>query len=180
MTIADQTGLGVPQSIADRDGVDVPPVGDRPRHPLRRLVLGLIADRRIRYLFVGGIAATVFYGTFAATWLLLGRWIPYLVIVLFGSVVTALTSYPIYRHLVFGTAAPLIAGFLRFYVVSLWGLGFNLAALPFLVEIVRLNVLISQAIVICAGPLINYQLHRHWTFRAARTAAAPPQPAPDR
>jgi putative flippase GtrA len=137
-------------------------------------ILRLLADRRIRYLFTGGIAAAVFYGTFAGTWLLLRDQVPYLLVVLFGSIVTALTTYPIYRFAVFNSTGPWLSGFFRFYTVSLWGLGFNFAALPFLVEIVHLHVLIAQAIVILAGPLINYQLHRRWTFRPAQADTATP------
>lgn len=138
-------------------------------------ILRLVADRRIRYLFAGGIAAAVFYGTFAGTWLLMRDQVPYLVVVLFASIVTALATYPIYRVVVFNAFGPWLSGFFRFYAVSLWGLGFNLVALPFLVEIVHLHVLISQAIVILAGPLISYQLHRRWTFRPGKPGTVPVQ-----
>jgi putative flippase GtrA len=140
---------------------------------LPRTVSRLIADRRIRYLAVGGVAAAVSYGTFAGVWLVTDR-IPYLVIVVLAGTVAALSTYPLYRIAVFGAAISWVAGFFKFYTVTLWGLAFNFAALPFLVEIVGINVLVSQAIVICVGPLINYQLHRFWTFRPARLTSTPP------
>jgi putative flippase GtrA len=105
-------------------------------------------------------------------WLVTDR-VPYLLIVVLAGTVAALSTYPLYRFAVFGASIPFVAGFFKFYTVTLWGLAYNFAALPFLVEIVGINVLISQAIVICTGPLINYQLHRFWTFRPARRASTP-------
>src|SRR3712207_5638276 len=74
-------------------------------------ILRLIVDRRIRYLATGGVAAGVFYCTFAGTWLLTNDTIPYLVVVLFASVVTAVTTYPIYRFMVFNSSGPWLSGF---------------------------------------------------------------------
>lgn len=159
----------------DRSAQDAPAV--RPGRSLPRPIARLMADRRIRYLFTGGLAAAVFYATFAGTWLVVQDVIPYLVVVIFANIVSALTTYPIQRHMVFKATGPWLSGFLRFYAVTLWGLGFNLAALPFLVEIVGLHVLISQAIILVLGPLMNYQLHRRLTFRPQKAnPSAPVQP----
>ena len=42
------------------------------------LLARLAADQRFRYVFAGGLGAVVYYGLFAAGWLTLPRWIPYL------------------------------------------------------------------------------------------------------
>jgi putative flippase GtrA len=63
-----------------------------------------------------------------------------------------------------------IAGFLRFYVVCVWAMVFNLGGLWLLVDVVRLHVLIAQAIVIVLGPLMNYQASRLWAFRPRAAA----------
>jgi putative flippase GtrA len=134
---------------------------------LPRVIGRLAADRRIRYLATGAVSAAVFYGTFAGLWLVAKSWLPYLAAVLIGNVVTALVTYPVFR-LVFDASGRWVSGFFRFYLVTLWGLAFNLLGLPFLVEVVHLNVLLAEAIVILANPLINYQIHRYWTFRPRR------------
>jgi putative flippase GtrA len=41
----------------------------------------------------------------------------------------------------------------------------TLVGLPLLIEVAHVPVLISQAVLIVAVPLINYQVHRFWTFR---------------
>lgn len=129
-------------------------------------VAALFADRRIRYLLVGGVAAAVFYGAFSAGWLLLHGRVPYLAMVLVANVVTAVSTYPLYRRHVFASTGPWLRGFLRFYVVCFGSLVFNLVSLPLLVEVAHLPVLLAQAIVIVVTPLVNYQVNRCWTFRA--------------
>ena len=133
---------------------------------LRAIAPGaLFADRRVRYLLVGGVAAVVFYGVFSGGWLLLHHRAPYLAMVLVANLVTAVTTYPLYRRHVFGADGPWLRGFLRFYVVCFGSLIFNLVSLPLLVEVAHLPVLLAQAIVIVVTPLVNYQVNRCWTFR---------------
>ena len=129
------------------------------------LVSRLAADQRARYVAAGSVGAAVYYGLFAAGWLTLGRWIPYLAVSVLASTFTAVLTYPLYRCLVFRTGGSVLAGFLRFYVVCVWALLFAVAGLWFLVEVAGLNPLIAQAIVIMVGPLINYQAGRLWAFR---------------
>jgi putative flippase GtrA len=137
------------------------------------LVTALVADRRVRYLFAGGVAALVFYGVFSAGWLLAHGRVPYLALVLLANLVTAVTTYPLYRRGVFRSAGPWLPGFLRFYAVCFWSLVFNLVSLPLLVEVAHVPVLPAQAIVIVAAPLLNYQVNRFWTFKEVDPSAAP-------
>lgn len=129
------------------------------------LLTRLIADRRVRYVLAGGSGSVLYYGLFAAGWLTLSRWVPYLLVSVLASTVTAVVTYPVYRCVVFRTGGPIIAGFLRFYLLSLWALLFAVGGLWFLVEVAGLHPLLGQAIVIVAGPLINYQAGRLWVFR---------------
>ena len=128
----------------------------------------LLADRRVRYLMVGGVAAVVFYGVFSGGWLLLAGRVPYLAMVLLANIATAVSTYPLYRRHVFGSTGPWLRGFLRFYAVCFGSLVFNLVSLPLLVEVAHLPVLPAQAIVIVVTPLVNYQVNRCWTFRDRR------------
>jgi putative flippase GtrA len=137
-----------------------------------RLIARLADDRRVRYIATGGLSSVVYYLLFAAGWLTLSHWIPYLVIAVLSSTLTAIVTYPVYRSVVFRTGGPVISGFLRFYVVCVWAMAFNLGGLWLLVDVAGLHVLIAQAIVIVLGPLINYQASRLWAFRP-RTAEAP-------
>jgi putative flippase GtrA len=125
----------------------------------------LIADQRFRYVLAGGTGAVLYYGLFAAGWLTLPRAVPYLLVSVLASTLTAVLTYPLYRYLVFRTGGGLLAGFLRFYVVCVWAMFFAVAGLWFLVEVAGLGPLLAQAIVIVVGPLINYQAGRLWAFR---------------
>jgi putative flippase GtrA len=125
----------------------------------------LAGDQRVRYVFAGGVGAAVYYGLFTAGWLTVSRWVPYLLIAALASTLTAILTYPIYRSVVFRATGPVLAGFLRFYVVCLWALIFSLGGLWTLVEVAGLHPLPAQAIIITLGPLINYQAGRLWAFR---------------
>jgi putative flippase GtrA len=130
-----------------------------------RLVRSILLDRRVRYLFAGGIAAAVFYGSFAGGWLLSGGQVPYLLMAVIANVVTAIVTYPLYRTMVFRAGGPWLAGFARFYLICFGSLVFTLVGLPTLVEIGHLPVLLAQAILVVVVPLVNYQVNRYWTFR---------------
>jgi putative flippase GtrA len=138
------------------------------------LVRLLASDQRVRYLCAGGVAAAVFYATFAAGWAFLSRWIPYLVIAVGANMITALATYPIYRRIVFRVAGPWLTGFLRFYVLCVGSLLVVFGGLPLLVEVVGLHVLVAQAIVLVGSPVINYQVGQLWAFRQRNVAALSP------
>ena len=128
----------------------------------------IAADRRVRYLFAGGVGAVTYYTLFTVGWLLWSRWVPYLIMVVICNVLTAIITFPIYRHTVFQFAGRWLPAFLRFYVSCLWALVFALTGLPLLVEVVGLHVLLATAIIIVLVPLVNYQIQRFWAFRERR------------
>ena len=140
-----------------------------PRRVVSGTVRRILRDRRVRYLFAGGVAAAVFYGCFAGGWLLSGGQVPYLLMAVVANVVTAIVTYPLYRTVVFRTGGPWLAGFARFYIICFGSLAFTLVGLPTLVEVGHLPVLLAQAILIVVVPLVNYQVNRYWTFRHRET-----------
>jgi putative flippase GtrA len=129
------------------------------------VLVRIAADRRVRYLAAGGFGALLYYLLFTAGWLLWGSTVPYLVTAAATSTVCAVVTYPVYRTLVFRADAAGLAGFLRFYALCLGALAFSLGGLTVLVELAGLHVLLAQAVIVLAGPLINYQLGRLWAFR---------------
>ena len=151
------TALGPPPAEADRAAA-----GDR---PVRRVLLTVLADRRFRYLVVGGVSAVVYYGLFSAGWLLSGGRIPYLLVAVLANFLTCVSTYPLYRRRVFASTGPWLPGLLRFYLVCLWALAFSLVGLPLLIEVAHVPVLLAQAIIILLSPVINYQFSRYWAFR---------------
>jgi putative flippase GtrA len=143
----------------------LPPADNPSDGRLVGLVTRVVGDRRVRYVLVGGAAAVVYYLIFSAGWLAFAERIPYLLMAVIANVCTAIVTYPLYRREVFQHTGPWLPGFLRFYATCLWALVFSLVGLPLLVEFGHLHVLLAQAIIIVASPLINYQIHRFWAFR---------------
>ena len=129
------------------------------------LIDRLAQDRRVRYVFAGGVAALIYYLVFSGGWLLSAGRMPYLAMAVVANLVTAITTYPLYRRGVFRVTGPWLSGFLRFYVICLWSLAFGFVGLPLLIEVAGVPVLLAQAIVIVASPLINYQVNKFWAFR---------------
>jgi putative flippase GtrA len=125
----------------------------------------VLADRRVRYVAVGGVSSAVYYALFAAIYLSTRQHLHYLVVPVLANLGCALVTYPLQRRWVFRAEGPALAGFLKFYVICLWALVFTYAGLPLLVEVARLPVLLAQALLIVTAPLINYQLSRFWAFR---------------
>jgi putative flippase GtrA len=132
----------------------------------------LFDDRRVRYVLTGGGAAVVYFVAFSVMWLLLSGHVHYDLVALAANAFTAVSTYPLYRRYVFQSNVRWIRGFTRFYLISLASLLTSLVGLPLLIEVAHVPVLISQAVLIGLVPLINYQVHRFWTFRH-RSAANP-------
>ncbi|MGI5245974.1 GtrA family protein [Dactylosporangium sp. CA-139066] len=125
----------------------------------------VLADRRVRYVAVGGVSSAVYYALFTAIYLSTRHHLHYLAVPVLANLGCAIVTYPLQRRWVFQAKGPVLAGFLKFYVICLWALLFTYAGLPLLVELARVPVLVAQALLIVTAPLINYQLSRFWAFR---------------
>ncbi|MER7006896.1 GtrA family protein [Dactylosporangium sp. NPDC000555] len=125
----------------------------------------LLTDRRVRYVAVGGVSSAVYYALFAAIYLTTRHHLHYLAVPVLANLGCAIVTYPLQRRWVFRATGPVVAGFLKFYVICLWALVFTYAGLPLLVELAGVPVLAAQALLIVAAPLINYQLSKFWAFR---------------
>jgi putative flippase GtrA len=130
-----------------------------------RPAVALLNDRRVRYVMAGGVTAVIYYGFFSALFLPLGERLHYLLIMVVANFLTTVAAYPLYRHGVYQVQHGGWGQFFRFYLTCLWALVFGLVVMPLLVEVVKLPVMLAQAIVIVVFPLINYQLQRRWAFR---------------
>ncbi len=104
------------------------------------------------------------YVVFAACFLVLGRRLHYLLVALLAHVISVINAFFLHRKLVFRASGPWQASFIRFNVSQLIGVGFGLAGLYMLVEFGRLNPLAAQAIMIAAGAVVSYCLHRAYSF----------------
>ncbi len=122
-------------------------------------------DQKIRYLIVGGWNTLFGYGVFAALYFWLGNSMSYLWILSISFVLSVANSYLGYKIFVFKTKGNIVRESLRVYLVYGVSFIFNLMMLPFLVEIIHLNMYMAQAFVTIVTIAGSYVLHKKFSFK---------------
>lgn len=126
----------------------------------------LIRDRRVAFLIVGAMNTAI--GT---AWFVLFLWLfPHGPAGYLGALVCAyfaavLCAFVLYRRFVFRVTGHVLRDLARFAMVNLSALGFNLAALPLLVEMFEWPVLLSQLVVTGVTVVYSWFAHRGFSFR---------------
>jgi putative flippase GtrA len=121
--------------------------------------------QQLRFLAAGAFNTAVGYIVFTALFLVLRKWVHYLLIGLAAHAIAAIGAFLVYRTLVFQSTEKWQPAFVRFNMSQLAGLGFGMAFLYGLVEYAHWNPLAAQAVVTAASVVLNYLLHRHFSFR---------------
>lgn len=129
------------------------------------LVRRLLERRLVRFLLVGGFNTVFGFGLFALLQLTLGGRVHYLVLVVVSTVVSVLEAYVVQRWLVWRVQGRWWRELVRFSTVYAGGLVVNLLLLPLLVEVLKMPVLVGQAIVTAVNALGTFAVHRAFTFR---------------
>lgn len=123
-------------------------------------------EEKIRYLIVGGWNTVFGYGIFAGLYFWLGDTMNYLWILSISFVISVANAYLGYKIFVFKTKGNIVSESLRVYLVYGVSFIFNLIMLPFLVEIVHLNMYIAQGLVTIITIVGSYVLHKNFSFKA--------------
>jgi putative flippase GtrA len=130
-----------------------------------RMVYGLVADKRVRFLVTGGANALVAFVVFVAFQHLLGgRW-GYLWAVVATHVTTVLLGFASHRRLVFGVRGQLLRDLWRFELVQLSNLALNAVLLAIAVEALHLPPVIAQACVIVLSASYAWFGYSRFSFR---------------
>jgi putative flippase GtrA len=122
-------------------------------------------NEKIRYLVIGAYNTFFGYSTFAILWLLWGQTVHYIVLVIISHIISVINAFIGYRMLVFLKTGGLLADFIRFNTVYLGTFIFNLAALPVLIDGVKIHPLVAQAVVMSVTIIASYILHRRFSFK---------------
>ncbi len=146
---------------------------------MRRLVVRLLSDERVRYVVVGGFNTLIGYGFYAIFFeLIFGHPLSAVVGVYVASVLCVYASYVVsvpiafalHRRFTFrvhGTGR-IIVDFPRFCIVYVISLTINTFALP-AIEHLGVPPLLAQAIVLAGVTVVTYFGHRIFSFhRPAR------------
>lgn len=119
---------------------------------------------RLRYLIVGGWNTIFGYALFVALHWLLGTRVHYLLILLIVQIISILNAYVAYKHFVFKTRGNVMVEFVRFNVIYVALFVFNMIALPFFVEVLKLSTTVSQGIIVSIAAGLGYLGHKTISF----------------
>jgi putative flippase GtrA len=139
----------------------------------RRRYRRLLADRRLRFLGVGGfnvVQGVVWFAFFHA---LLGHRVPYLVTLGLAYVPAILIGFYLYRVLVFKVRGLIITDFTRFVLVQVAALGLNAVILPFFHEVLDFSLVSAQCLSVVVIVVFNYSAHLYFSFRRSQGHPAP-------
>ena len=142
---------------------------------IRALGGRLLGDERVRFVLVGGFNTGFGYLLFVVMELLVGRNFEYgyFISLYVSFVIATIVAFWLHRHFTYrvtGTGSVFI-DFVRFMSVYLVSLGINTVALWALVDLLKVPVLIAQALIVIVTTLVSYFGHKFFSFR--RTAEAP-------
>jgi putative flippase GtrA len=129
-------------------------------------LLRLIRDQRVAFLVVGGLntaIGTVWFVLFL--WLLPRGAVGYLGALICAHIAAVLCAFVLYRTFVFRVRGHVLRDLARFELVNLTTLGFNLAMLSLLVEVLRWPVLPSQFAIVGVAVVYSWFAHRGFSFR---------------
>lgn len=122
-------------------------------------------SQQARFVVAGAFNTCVGYVLFSGVFLLFGRWIHYLLIGVLAHLIAVVNAFIVHRTLVFRDTGNWQSAFVRFNLSQLAGLGFGMILLYSLVEFVKLSPLAAQAVVTLVSVVVNYLLHRYFSFR---------------
>lgn len=140
---------------------------------VRGVVHAVLSDQRFRFLLVGGFNVVQGVGWFALLHLAFGDLAPYLVLLALAYVPAILIGFTLYRVLVFDVRGHLVKDFVRFTMVQGAAFALNSVTLPFFHEILRLHLVIGQALSVGVIVVFNYVGHFYFSFRRSHHHAGP-------
>lgn len=122
-------------------------------------------EEQIHYLMVGGWNTLFGYLVFAGFFYMLKHRFHYEIIFIFSYIIGITNAYICYKFFVFKTKGGYLKEYLRFYLVYGSTLLINLLLLPFFVDILKIQPLVSQAIITIFTVIISYIAHKNFSFR---------------
>jgi putative flippase GtrA len=125
----------------------------------------LVRDQRIAFLVVGVINTALPTAFFAVLLSVFQDAVSYLVLLLCAHIVAVLCAFVLYRRFVFRVAGHVLRDLARFELVNLSVLGFNVAMLPLLVEVLGWPVLLSQLVIASVTVVYSWFAHKGFSFR---------------
>lgn len=132
---------------------------------LHEIIVRRFDDKKLRYLFVGGINTTFGYIAGVLIFNILEQHLHLIFIGIISNVISITFSYSTYKLFVFKTKGNALAEYFKSYVV--YGITFliSISLLWILIEGYELNIWVVQAVIIAITVVVSYSLHDRFTFR---------------
>lgn len=122
-------------------------------------------EQGVRFVLVGAFNTAFGFLLFALMLHLAGDDVHYLVVLVIAMIIAVLVAFAAYRTFVFKVRGHVLRDLGRFSLVYAGVLAANAIALPLLVEVAGLPILTAQAIVVVGTVVVNFLLHRSFSFR---------------
>ena len=119
----------------------------------------------LRFMAVGAYNALFGFAAFSLLQLWLGKHLHYLVVLLIAHVLAVTNAFIGHRHITFRVHGHVLLDFLRFNLSYLGLLLFGLAAMPFLIEVIHFNPIVSNALILGITTLASFIAHKKLSFR---------------
>ncbi|GAB2465018.1 GtrA family protein [Xylanimonas ulmi] len=135
--------------------------------------LGVLKDRRLAFLVVGGFNTALGWALFALAQHLVGAHLGrfgYMVSLYLSYTVGVFLSYLTQRALVFRPRGHFWLDLARFSLVQIGGLALNSVLLPVIIEATSATPLVAQGFATITVAVITYLAHSRFSFRRGRTA----------
>lgn len=126
-------------------------------------------NEKLRFLIVGATNTGIGYLTFAMYYLMLGRWVHYIVVALIAHMTSVCAAFLLQKKLVFRSGSPWWPEFRRYNVSLLGILTFNVLTLFLLVTVMCLHPLAGQAVVMVFSIIGSYFAHKQFSFAGRKT-----------
>ena len=123
-------------------------------------------NRPTRFLVVGGWNTLFGYSSFALLYFLFSTIVHYFLIIAVSTIINVTNAFLCYKFVVFQTRGNYVREYLRFYVVYAVPIGMGFVLFPLLIEGLRMNPYLAQAVITVLTIAISYFGHKRISFKA--------------
>lgn len=123
---------------------------------------------KVHYLLVGGWNTFFGYSVFVTLYYVTAPLhVHYEVVLVLSQIINVTSAYLFYKTFVFKTKGNYLQEYFRFWQFYWLSLVVNLVSLPLLVELLHLNLILSQGLMTVATGVSSYFWHTNHTFSLA-------------
>ena len=116
-------------------------------------------------MIAGGWNTVFGYGAYVGLLYLFHPWIHYMVIAVIANILSITMAYVTHKLFVFRTRGNVLREYLKFYGVYGVTAAFGLVALPFCVEVLKVNVYMAPLLILGVTVVVSYFGHKHFSFK---------------